>query len=70
MKSRCLNSSVNNSSVAHAPWHFVLFYDICGNLHLGPTALISHGIGTGKNVTSYPSMKDKFKGIEFCLIIN
>ena len=26
----------------------------------GPTALLSHKIGYGKNVTSYPSLKDKF----------
>lgn len=30
--------------------------------NLGPTALAAHGIGVGKALTSYPSVKDKFKG--------
>jgi putative intracellular protease/amidase len=32
-------------------------------MYTGPTALVAHGIGVGKSVTSYPSVKDKFKGI-------
>lgn len=27
-----------------------------------PTALKAHGVGSGKNVTSYPSVKDKVEG--------
>ena len=31
----------------------------------GPTALAAHGIGVGKTVTSYPSVKDKFKDYKY-----
>ncbi|XP_028395939.1 protein/nucleic acid deglycase DJ-1-like [Dendronephthya gigantea] len=31
----------------------------------GPTALVAHGIGVGKTVTSYPSVKEKFKDYKY-----
>ncbi|XP_046849201.1 Parkinson disease protein 7 homolog [Xenia sp. Carnegie-2017] len=31
----------------------------------GPTALAAHGIGVGKALTSYPSVKDKFKDYKY-----
>ena len=43
-------------------WLKSLLKLFCFTFHSGPTALVSHGIGVGKTVTSYPSVKDKFKG--------
>ncbi|XP_032232372.1 protein/nucleic acid deglycase DJ-1 isoform X2 [Nematostella vectensis] len=31
----------------------------------GPTALLAHGVGGGKRVTSYPSFKDKMTGYTY-----
>lgn len=38
---------------------------ICAAICAAPTAFLQHGIGSGKTITSYPSMADKFKGTDY-----
>lgn len=35
---------------------------ICAAICAGPTAFLSHSIGIGKKLTSYPSVKDQLAG--------
>lgn len=37
----------------------------CAAICAAPTAFKEHGIGAGKALTSYPGMKDKFKGTDY-----